>query len=150
MSNQSMRFSGLIFLVALALLLSAQAARATLTCACLCDGSDYGKVGAVCLTDEQMLEHVKHVEMQADRMGNHTNAKGVAIFRLAFDEHGRVDCAETVSGHPIAVSLLNASMEKWRFKRFLRNGTAVRACGRVSLKFSIVEGQSTVKTVTPE
>jgi|ERR1039458_8286914 hypothetical protein len=142
--------SAICFLAALAFALSTLAARAELTCACTCDGRDYGKVGAACLTNEQMLKHVKHVEMQADKMGNHTNVKGVAVFRLAFGKNGRVDCAETVLGHPIAVSLLNASMERWRFKRFLRNGTSVRACGLLTLKFFIVEGQSTVEAVTPE
>jgi hypothetical protein len=28
--------------------------------------------------------------MQPDRMGNHTNVKGVAVFRIAFDKQGRV------------------------------------------------------------
>jgi hypothetical protein len=145
-----MRVSRPIFFVLLTCLLSVQAARATLTCACLCDQSDYGKLGAVCLTDEQMLNYLKHVEIQPDRMGNHTNVKGVAVFRIAFDKQGRVDCAETVSGHPIAVSLLNASMGRWRFKRFLRSGTAVRACGRLTLRFSIVEGRSSVEAIAPD
>src|SRR5437879_11519518 len=43
-----------------------------------------------------MLKYLKHVEMQPDRMGNHTNVNGVAVFRIAFNKQGRVDCAETV------------------------------------------------------
>ena len=97
-----------------------------------------------------MLKYLRHVEMQSDRMGNHTNVKGVAVFRIAIDERGRVDCAETVSGHPIAISLLDASMRQWRFRRVLRNGTPVRACGRLTLKFSIVKGQSSVAAVAPQ
>jgi hypothetical protein len=63
--------------------------------------------------------------MQPDRMGNHTNVKGVAVFRIAFDKQGRVDCAETVSGHPIAVSLLNASMRRLQRREHAR-GHSVR------------------------
>ena len=149
-SIQNMRVSRPIFFAVLAGLMSVQSARATLTCACRCDQIDYGKLGAVCLTDEQVLNYLRHVEMQPDRMGNHTNVKGVAVFRITFDKQGRVDCAETVSGHPIAASLLNASMRRWRFKRFLRNGIPVRACGRLTLRFSIVEGRSTVEAIPPE
>lgn len=130
--------------------LSAPVARATLTCACSCDKNEDGKFAAVCLSNEQMLKYLRHVEMEPDKMGNHTNVKGVAVFKVAFDQQGRVDCAEMLSGHPIAVSLLNASMRKWRFRRFLQNGSPTRACGRLILKYSIVEGQSSVEAVAHE
>jgi hypothetical protein len=55
----------------------------------------------VCLTDKQMSSHVTHVEMDSDRMGNHVNVKGIAVFRLVFSEDGRVVCAVVVSGHPL-------------------------------------------------
>ena len=137
----------LVFLVGLSGL-STKTTRATLTCDCTCE-EHHANSGAS-LTDAQMRQYVKHVEMEPDRMGNHSNLKGIAVFRIAFDRHGRVSCAEALSGHPIAISLLTASMERWRFKRFVQNGSAVRACGRLTLRFSVVEGQSAVEVITGE
>jgi hypothetical protein len=118
-------------------------------CDCPC-GEGSSNSTTVCLTDAQMRRHVNRVEMAPDRMGNHVNLQGVAVFRIALDKHGRVDCAEVLSGRPIATSLLMASVKRWRFTQFVRNGTAIRACGRLSLKFSVVEGASTVEVITQD
>jgi hypothetical protein len=139
----------LIFLLGLAGLSVAQTTRTTLAGGCPCQ-ENHTDPGTDCLTDVQMPQYVKHVEMEPDRMGNHTNLQGVAVFRIAFDKHGRVDCAEALSGHPIAISLLMASLGRWRFKRFVRNGTSVRACGRLSVRFSVAEGRSTVKVISQD
>ena len=96
-----------------------------------------------------MSAQVKHIEMQPDRMGNHVNVSGVAVFELMVDKNGRVLNAKAISGHPLAVPRLVGSVEKWRFKPLMRDGVAHQTCGRLSLKFSIVENQLTVEVVRP-
>ena len=102
----------------------------------------------VCLTDKQMSSHVTHVEMDSDRMGNHVNVKGIAVFRLVFGEDGRVVCAEVISGHPLAIPLLVSSLRRWEFKPYIQGKTLKPACGRLRLKFSIVENQSAVEVAS--
>lgn len=100
----------------------------------------------VCLTDAQMRKQVEHVEMAPDRMGNHVNFKGVAVFEVRVSTDGRVACAKSVSGHAIAVSLLMARADHWRFHPYRLNTTAVEACGRLRLRFSVSEhNQPTVE-----
>jgi hypothetical protein len=132
-------FSGLSSLSA------AQISQAAPDCGCYRDEHHANSV--MVLSDEQMLQHVDHVEMAPDRMGNHTNLQGVAVFSVAFDKRGHVDCAKALSGHPIAISLLMASLKKWRFKRLEQDGNPIRQCGRLAVKFSIVNGRSTVNLI---
>ena len=61
------------------------------------------------------------------------------MFELAVSKNGRIVNARALSGHPLALPLLFRAMDKWRFKPLVRNGTARQACGRLSVKFSIVE-----------
>jgi len=96
-----------------------------------------------------MSAQVKHVEMEPDRKGNHVIVSGVAVFELMVDKDGRVLKATAVSGHPLAGPRLIGSVEEWRFKPLMRDGVAHQACGRVSLKFSIVENQPEVEVVRP-
>ncbi len=65
--------------------------------ACGCDVA--GKT--VCLSDAQMSSHANHVEMEPDKMGNHANYRGVAVFQIGFDENGRVTGADAISGNPL-------------------------------------------------
>ena len=96
-----------------------------------------------------MSDQVKHIEMQNDRMGSHVNVNGVAVFDLTVGKNGRIVNAKAISGHPLALPLLLRAMDKWQFKPLVRNETARQACGRLSLKFSIVENLSTVEVVRP-
>jgi hypothetical protein len=64
--------------------------------ACACD------VETVCLTDAQISKHATHVEMEPDKMGNHSNYRGVAVLQIGFDEKGRVTGADAISGNPLA------------------------------------------------
>lgn len=104
---------------------------------------------AVCLTETQMSHRVKHIEMQDDRMGNHVNVSGVAVFELMVGKNGHIVNAKAISGHPLALPLLLSAMDKWQFKPLVRNGTAQQACGLLRVKFSIVENLSTVEVVRP-
>ena len=75
-------------------------------------------VNTVCLTDVEMSEHAVHVEMEPDRMGNHSNYRGVAVFQIGFDEKGHLTGASAISGsvlnlghypisgHPLGISHL--------------------------------------------
>jgi N-acyl-L-homoserine lactone synthetase len=112
---------------------------ATAAAKCKCDKA------TVCVTDSQMTEYVQHVEMEPDRIGFHTNASGIAVFEVVFDTDGRVLDAKAVSGHALAIPLLMASVPRWRFLPYLRNGVAQKACGTLRLKFSIVENVSDVQ-----
>lgn len=96
-----------------------------------------------------MSAQAKHIEMQPDRMGNHVNVSGVAVFELIVDKDGRVLNAKAISAHPLAVPRLVGAVEKWRFKPLMRNGVAHQTCGRLSLKFSIVENQPEVEGARP-
>jgi len=141
------RMRHFVLLTAGLLILSARltSAQDGLTCKCG-NGPDQP---AVCLTEAQMSDQVKHIEMQNDRMGNHVNVNGVAVFEITIGKKGRIVNAKAVSGHPLALPLLLRAMDKWQFKPLVRNETARQACGRLSLKFSIVENLSTVEVVRP-
>jgi hypothetical protein len=96
-----------------------------------------------------MAAQVKHIEMQADRMGNHVNISCVAVFELMVGKNGRVLDAKAISGHPIAVPRLIQSVDKWRFKPLVRDGISYRICGRLNVRFSIVENQPTAEVARP-
>jgi hypothetical protein len=104
---------------------------------------------AVSLKEAEMSDQVKHIEMQDDKMGNHVNVNGVAVFGLTVGKNGRVVNAKAISGHPVALPLLLRAKDKWQFKPLMRNEIARPACGRLNLKFSIVENLSTVEVVKP-
>jgi hypothetical protein len=89
----------------------ASAAVAQTRIACSCEAAN-----TVCLTDVEMSMHVIHVEMEPDRMGNHSNYSGVGVFKIGFDEEGRVIGANAISGSPLGISHLIADISKWRFK----------------------------------
>jgi hypothetical protein len=101
--------------------------------ACACD------VGTVCLSDVQMSDHATHVEMGPDRMGEHSNYRGVAVFQIGFDEKGRVTGAEAISGHPLAITHLMAAVSKWRFKQIVVKGVRKKGCGKLWVKFAMRE-----------
>jgi hypothetical protein len=112
-----------------------------------CDCGNGSRHDTVCLTKTQMADRVKHIEMQNDRMGNHVNVNGVAVLELRIGKDGRIVNARAISGHPLALPLLLNTLNKWRFKPLVQNETAQQTCGRLSVKFSIVENLSKVEVV---
>ncbi len=116
-----------------------------LTCVC---GNSPDQT-TICLTETQMSHQVKHIEMEPDRMGNHVNANGLAVFELTVGKDGRIANAKAISGHPLALPLLTGAMDKWQFKPLVRNETARQVCGRLKVRFSIVENLSKVEVVGP-
>lgn len=138
--------NGSAFLLGI-LILSAQAASPQDAPSCDCAGVQ--AAATVCLNEVQMSAQVKHIEMQPDRMGNHVNFRGVAVFELMVGKNGRVLNANAISGHPIAIHLLLGSVNKWRFKPLIEHGVARQTCGRLTVKFSIVENQPNVEVVRP-
>jgi len=70
----------------------AQVVQHTRLVACACDIEN-----TECLTSAQMAQHAVHVEMEPERMGNHSNYEGVAVFQIGFDEKGWVTGAEAIS-----------------------------------------------------
>jgi hypothetical protein len=127
--------------VSMAAFLCAPTAPARLV-ACSC-----GVVNTVCLTDVQMSEHALHVEMEPDRMGNHSNYRGVAVFQIGFDEEGHVTGASAISGHPLGISHLMATVSKWRFKPIIMKGVKKKACGKLSIKFAMIENVPTAEVL---
>lgn len=113
--------------------------------ACACEIEN-----TVCLTTAQMAERVVHVEMEPDRMGNHSNYEGVAIFQIGFDENGWVTGAEAISGHPLGISHLMAAVSKWKFRPVIVKGVRKKACGKLSIKFAMKENVPSVKVVKQE
>ena len=101
--------------------------------ACGCDAA------TVCLSDVEMSKHAMHVEMEPDKMGNHSNYRGVAVFQIGFDEKGRVTGADAVSGEPLGISHLMAAVSKWKFKPVVVNGIRKRGCGKLSVRFAMRE-----------
>jgi hypothetical protein len=130
---------------ALAILSANYGAQDGLTCDC----SSNTDRPISCLTETQMIHQVKHIEMEPDRMGNHVNVSGIAVFNLIVGEDGRILNAQAISGHPLALPLLIEAMDKWRFKPFVGNHAARRVCGRLSVKFSIVQNLPKVAVVRP-
>jgi hypothetical protein len=115
----------------------------------LCDCADVKASAFACLTEMQMNAQVKHIEMQPDRMGNHVNVRGVAVLELMVGKNGRVLNAKAISGHPLAIPLLLGSVDKWLFTPVIRDRVARQTCGRLTVKFSIVENQPKVEVVRP-
>lgn len=101
--------------------------------ACACD------VETVCLSDARMSNHTTHAEMEPDKMGNHSNYRGVAIFQIGFDEKGRVTGADAISGHPLGISHLMAAVSRWRFKPVVVNSVKKRGCGKLWITFAMRE-----------
>jgi len=99
------------------------------------------------LKESQMSGQVEHIEMGADVMGNHVNVKGIALMEVTIDKDGRVLCAQALSGHPLAITHLIEASRRWKFKPYLKNGSAQRFCGRLRLNFSFVENKPSVEVV---
>jgi hypothetical protein len=110
--------------------------------ACACD------VETVCLSDARMSNHATHVEMEPDRMGNHSNYRGVAVFQIGFNEKGRVTGAETISGHPLGIAHLMAAVSKWRFKPIVVNGRKEKGCGKLWVKFAMKENAPSAEVLS--
>ena len=94
-----------------------------------------------------MSGQVEHIEMGADVMGNHVNVKRIALMEVTIDNDGRVLCAQALSGHPLAITHLIEASRRWKFKPYLKNGSAQRFCGRLRLNFSFVENKPSVEVV---
>jgi len=92
-----------------------------------------------------MAQQVVHVEMEPDRMGNHSNYEGVVIFQIGFDEKGRVTGAEGISEHPLGISHLMAGVSKWKFRPVIVKSVRKKACGKLSIKFAMKENVPSVK-----
>jgi hypothetical protein len=105
---------------------------------------------AVCLPQQTISELATHVEMEPDRMGDHTNLKGTALFQVTFDEKGHLVSAKAVSGNPIAVHLLISAAKRWRFKPYMQDGVTRRACGWLEIKFTMIENIPSAKVVIPD
>jgi hypothetical protein len=101
--------------------------------ACACDAE------TVCLSDAQISRHATHVEMEPDKMGNHSNYRGVAVFQIGFDEKGRVTGADAISGQPLGISHLIAAVSRWTFKPVVVNGMKKRGCGKLWIRFAMRE-----------
>jgi hypothetical protein len=123
----------------------AQIVQETRLVACACEIEN-----TACLTSAQMAQHAVHIEMEPDRMGNHSNYEGVAVFQIGFDEKGRVTGAEAISGHPLGISHLMATVSKWRFRPVIVNGSRKRACGKLFIKFTMKENVPSAKVVNQE
>ena len=136
-----------VLLIATLLILSADSASAQ--DGPTCDCRNISDEPTVCLTETQMSDQVKHIEMQSDKMGDHVNVKGVALFEVMVGKDGRIVNARAISGHPLALPLLIGAIDKWQFKPLVRNQIARQACGRLKLKFSIVQNLSAVEVVRP-
>ena len=124
---------------------AAQIVQETRLVACACEIEN-----TACLTSAQMAQHAVHVEMEPDRMGNHSNYEGIAVFQIGFDEKGRVTGAEAISGHPLGISHLMATVSKWRFRPVIVKGTRKKACGKLFVKFTMKENVPSAKVVKQE
>jgi hypothetical protein len=123
----------------------AQVVQHTRLVACACEIEN-----TECLTSAQMAQHAIHVEMEPDRMGNHANYEGVAVFQIGFDEKGWVTGAEAISGHPLGISHLMAAVSRWRFRPVIVKGARKRTCGKLFVKFTMKENVPSAKVVTQE
>lgn len=65
----------------------------------------------VCLSADRMVSHVRHIEMDFDRMGNQTNSGGIAAFEITIGKDGKVLAAKALSGHPLGIAILIAAIQ---------------------------------------
>lgn len=111
---------------------------------------DCSTTKVVCLSETEMADHIEHIEIEPDRMGNHSNGSGIVIVDVLFGEDGKIISGRAISGHPIGINLLVSTMSKWRFQPFVQNGKKKQACGRLSLRFKIVKNKTSVEVVKPD
>ena len=102
------------------------------------------------LRESQMGRQVEHIEMAADVTGNHVNINGIALMEVTVDRDGQVLCVQTLSGHPLAITHLIGASRSWKFKPYLKNGSAQRFCGRLRVNFSFVENKPSVEVAIRE
>lgn len=50
---------------------------------------------------------------------------------VTVDNDGRVLCVQALSGHPLAITHMIEASRRWKFKPYLKNGSAQRFCGRL-------------------
>ncbi len=106
-------------------------------------------VTIVCLSERQMADYAEHVEMENNVMGNHVNLAGIAAFGITYEKDGTPITGKVISGNPIAATHLLNSIPKWQFRPVSIKGKKKEACGRLSLRFKIVNGKSSVEVVKP-
>jgi hypothetical protein len=112
----------------------------------MCQSRHCTDAGCVCLGRRDGLpigrtdvQSATHVEMEPDKMGNHSNYRGVAVFQIGFDEKGRVTGADAISGQPLGISHLMAAVSRWKFKPAVVNGMKKRGCGKLWIRFAMRE-----------
>jgi hypothetical protein len=94
-----------------------------------------------------MASQAEHIEMAPYLTGDHVNIRGTAVIELTVAKDGSVRCAQALSGHPLAISQLIGAVQKWRFKPFVKDGVALQFCGRLRVKFAVVENRPSVEVV---
>lgn len=81
---------------------------------CKCQSSQAQDI--VCLTQTEMGARAEQIEMQPDRMGNHVNVSGVAVFELIVGKIGKnLDRNSTVEARiASSIHLAHATSAEWR------------------------------------
>ncbi len=97
------------------------------------------------LSESQMAAQVEHVEMAPFAHGVHLNEHGIALIETRVGSDGSVQCTSAIAGHPLAMAQLIGPSPGWHFKPYVADGVAREFCGRLRLKFSIVDDRSSLE-----
>lgn len=90
----------------------------------------------VWLTSEELMDRVIERE-PIERPGplGKNNLRGIVNIRILINKHGKVICAQGVSGHPMAIGPAIHSLRKWTFKAFRVSGERKSVVGVVNLPY---------------
>ena len=68
-------------------------------------------------------------------MLGHGRLHGEVNLDVRIDERGSVDCAEAISGHPIALASAMTTIRDWKFQPFVRDGKMISVLGHLTIAY---------------
>lgn len=121
------------------------AAQIPSTHCCKCASSERSD-DVICLSAKEMRNRVAHAErIRTPGHDSKLNLAGTMVFRIQFDNLGKVARVCVQSGHPMAIATAMESLPKWTFKPVVVDGVAKGGCGRITIKYRFRDGKSSTE-----
>jgi hypothetical protein len=114
-------------------------------CVCLQEGNDSPQGSDyIALSPADLRSHVARiVPLPMPDYGNHLMLNGTIEVDLRFDSHGKVTCAQAISGNPFAMTSTMQVIRQWSFKPVLdARGKARGGCGRLLIAYRLSDTES--------
>ena len=99
------------------------------------DSNTDGDGDLVWLSSDDLMRRVVQKATLSFPMLDHGRLRGEVKLDLRIDDRGRVECAEAISGHPIAIAAAMAVIRHWRFEPYVRSGKSVPVLGHLTVAY---------------